>query len=120
LRPPQAQLEAHLDAIGWDRRLAMARLHGGPSRLSSLFDTGESLRQPPARPVDAVRLSALEHEGLDWFAGRNDLALAVASDRPGVARHLDRCAGSMRKPTFGVATHAQPTILQWAVAVYHN
>jgi DNA gyrase subunit B len=108
-RPTQAQLEAYLDAIGWNRAHVMARVQIGPSRLARLFDTTEDIRRPPDERVDAVRLSALDREDLDWFAGRDDLDLAPAAThgKAGIARHVELTPSLLQM--LGASTAVDPT-----------
>jgi DNA gyrase subunit B len=89
-RPTEAQLVTYLLAIGAEPSEILPRVTIGASRI-------ERLREGGAGPGGAVRLAALEREDLEWFAGREDLALAPASTgKPGIARFVDVTPGLMQ------------------------
>ncbi|MBV6417912.1 MAG: DNA gyrase subunit B [Steroidobacteraceae bacterium] len=87
-RPTVARLEAYLQSIGVDREDVFARVAVGASRLDRIWNeqyTGS------ARNLvrDYVRLSALDEEDLEWFAGRDDLELTPEHHgNKGIARYI--------------------------------
>ncbi|MGH7879652.1 MAG: toprim domain-containing protein, partial [Candidatus Binataceae bacterium] len=73
-RPTLAHFQTYLNAIGANCERVLSRATVGPSRLHRIWD--ERYRASGRNLVrEYVRLADLEPEDLDWFAGREDLAL---------------------------------------------
>jgi len=116
-RPTVAQLQAYLLAIGADPAGVMPRVQVGPSRLARIRpgrigdgDDTEVATVVPADDGQALRLTALEREDLDWFAARKDLELAPArAGKPGIARYLSVTPELMMLLGSFVATEAGST-----------
>jgi DNA gyrase subunit B len=87
-RPTVGHFEAYVGAIGADRAETLQKTRLGPSRLER---TWEEQYTGSGRNVvrDHVRLSALRHEDLDFFEGREDLQMTPEHyKRNGIPRFL--------------------------------
>jgi DNA gyrase subunit B len=88
-RPTVANCDAYLSVIGGNAQAIMSRVAVGPSRLESVWEN--QYRGSPANRVrDYVRLSALEPDDIEWFAGRDDLELTPEHyGSKGIKRFID-------------------------------
>jgi DNA gyrase subunit B len=88
LRPTLTHFEAYMRAISADASSTLPRAQIGPSRLERIWQ--EQYKGSGCNVIrDYIRLSALELDDLDWFAGREDLQMTPEHyGRNGIPRFL--------------------------------